>query len=187
MKYPNLKTLEEEVKKVSLEEMKYYLLTYPVFVEFFKNKNHLANNDVLVGYGFTYSWMPTIPKRVNKNLINDSTKILNEAKLSRKLLIGQFEVLKNTFNNSIVGVSKLLHFINPERFAIWDSNVAKAVEFANHKVNTVKAYRDYNAGCAEFLTNNNFDSIWSCVNKKLSTNVSALRALEILLFSIGKA
>lgn len=31
--------------------------------------------------------------------------------------------LKRSFNNSLVGVSKLLHFINPRVYAIWDSRV----------------------------------------------------------------
>lgn len=32
-------------------------------------------------------------------------------------------LLKKSFNNSLVGVSKLLHFINPNIYAIWDSRV----------------------------------------------------------------
>jgi hypothetical protein len=47
-------------------------------------------------------------------------------------------------NNSMVGVSKLLHFINPERYAIWDRRVASYPQRTYHWSG---AYLDYLALC----------------------------------------
>ncbi|HFA47818.1 MAG TPA: hypothetical protein ENJ95_02225 [Bacteroidetes bacterium] len=186
MKIPAFNFLEEEVAKLDLEKMGFYLLTYPAFINFFKKINTLSKEDVLVGYGFTYSWMPTIPKNIDKSLLGSSASILNQAKVNGDLSANQLEELKKTFNNSIVGVSKLLHFINPENFPIWDSNVARAVGVANHKVNSTAVYCEYKATCLGFSKKENFNTLLKKINKKLESDVSALRALEILLFSIGK-
>ena len=51
-------------------------------------------------------------------------------------------------NNSCVGLSKSLHFINPEIFPIWDSNVAKTfgLQGYHYQVNKIQVY----GCCIEF-------------------------------------
>ena len=71
-----------------------------------------------------YGWMPTI-------LSYDSSSFYNQ-KIAKSLEISNIEEAKNFIdsferspvNNSWVGLSKTLHFINPNIFPIWDSRVA---------------------------------------------------------------
>jgi hypothetical protein len=48
-----------------------------------------------------------------------------------------------TLNNSVVGTSKLLHFVRPDLFPIWDSRIAKLFGFRNDRHNTPAAYLGY--------------------------------------------
>lgn len=102
-----------------------YVEMYQYYVNFFKEKDTLNNSDIVIGVGFTYSWMPTILKRLNLSNIDQVTKILNNVKQSIEISDDDFLLLKEFSNNSLVGASKLLHFINPEDYAIWNSRVFK--------------------------------------------------------------
>ena len=56
-------------------------------------------------------------------LYSSSNHIFNKVKQGHLISTQELQILKNAFNNSLVGVSKLLHFIQPEKYAIWDSRV----------------------------------------------------------------
>jgi hypothetical protein len=54
--------------------------------------------------------------------------------------------LKRAFNNSLVGTSKLLHFIHPKQYAIWDSWVFRFLnneEPHKYKLEKPKTYLEY--------------------------------------------
>src|SRR5690606_14666185 len=99
------------------------LVSYPYFLNYFRNIKEIELDNLIIGISFTYSWMPTILKSLN--LVNslEAIKILNEVKNGHFTSVEDLLILKQTINNSLVGTSKLLHFINPERYAIWDSRV----------------------------------------------------------------
>jgi len=68
---------------------------------------------------------------------DEALEIINNAKKGIVPSIDQLEILKGLLNNSLVGTSKHLHFINPEIFAIWDSRVyryltAYSCDFGHH-------------------------------------------------------
>ena len=56
-------------------------------------------------------------------------------------------------NDSCVGLSKSLHFINPEIFPIWDSNVAKTfgLQGYHYQVNKIQDYGCYIDFCHSVL------------------------------------
>ncbi|WP_202949473.1 hypothetical protein [Paraburkholderia hospita] len=93
--------------------------------------------------------------------------------------------LKRLVNNSMVGASKLLHFVAPQRHAVWDSKV-----FAfcfdrygyNYEVNNVRNYESYLSALKELMTDRRFDSFHAAVCSKVGYPVSGLRALELVMF-----
>ena len=131
-----------------------YLTTYLEFVQYFKNLDKLSEHNTIIGISFTYSWMPTILD-IRYDKIQEATQILNYAKQGSRPSLTDLEILKCCFNNSIVGSSKLLHFINPDKFAIWDRRVywylfAKAPH--SYRVENNNTYLDYLFLC-DHLTN----------------------------------
>ena len=81
----------------------------------------------MIGRFMTYGWMPTILDELGElddvSKEGNLVKYLNKAKHHKKerLNIREIEHIASCINNSVVGASKLLHFINPNVYAIWDS------------------------------------------------------------------
>lgn len=105
-----------------------YMLSYQAFLNYFKNisdrKEEIRKDDLIIGINFTYGWMPTIFS-FKTNDFEYPLHILNQVHQGAIIGIKEYNALKSLFNNSIVGTSKLLHFINPMQYAIWDSRVCR--------------------------------------------------------------
>ena len=102
--------------------------SYPHFIRFFHEKKTLNEQDVMIGRFLTYGWMPTILKELGDvSKENDLVECLNRAKYHKEERLGAQEIkyIASCINNSVVGASKLLHFINPDVYAIWDSRVCR--------------------------------------------------------------
>ena len=113
----------------------FYQLTRPLFLKYSQQVERLNKDDLMYLIAFAYSWMPTIPK-VSYSLdiderLNKAVLFINKVKFwdvnIKKLdsYLEEFENLKSFTNNSYVGMSKVLHFINPNLFCIYDSRVLK--------------------------------------------------------------
>jgi len=127
----------------------FYKNTYPYFIDYFKNIDEIKIEHFIIGLCFTYSWMPTIPKKSNFSNNDEVLKILNKAKLGENLLSDkELDKLQIACNNSLIGVSKLLHFINPHKYAIWDRKVTK---FLNNGNVFYKYYTQQYLGYLAFL------------------------------------
>ncbi|MCB9018962.1 MAG: hypothetical protein H6546_01380 [Chitinophagales bacterium] len=110
-----------------------YKYSYPVFMEYFNNIHLFKKDDLILGINLVYAWMPTILWRGDKmptdHQMNQAVEVVgkvfqNRHKSSHKLLSkGEIDLLKNVVNNSVVGTSKLLHFVAPGQYPIWDSRV----------------------------------------------------------------
>ena len=114
--------------------------SYPHFIRFFRDKNILDEHDVIIGRFFTYGWMPRILLDlgdVSKESEDDLVKYLNEAKNHDKpsLESRKFEHIARCMNNSVVGASKLLHFINPHVYAIIDTKVCEYLQYRSQYLN----------------------------------------------------
>ena len=104
---------------------KSYLNSYNEFIKFFRNKDGIDKEDFIIGCHFVYGWMPTV---LNLDLtyfdeyhiLSNLFKVKNGNYLLSKEELGQ---INKCINNSMVGTSKLLHFINPNIYAIWDSKI----------------------------------------------------------------
>lgn len=79
-----------------------------------------------------YGWMPTIPKTFNIDFLTDEIKTsISKLKHPEEACAFLKRIDEPILNNSWVGTSKLLHFLKPEIFPIWDSRIARVVDKAN--------------------------------------------------------
>tara|TARA_A100001234_G_scaffold216863_1_gene223385 strand:- start:259 stop:870 length:612 start_codon:yes stop_codon:yes gene_type:complete len=169
-----------------------YIISYPGLINACQLLiKDLGNKSILPISHLAYGWMPTIISyneeghEIDKfeNLVCNATNI-NENGAAISLL----NSLPNNspVNNSWIGLSKVLHFINPDLFPIWDSRVAKCFNMVYpYQFNKKDTYIKY----CEFISNN-LDSEKVKVVKDIyesgsNYEISRVRALEFLLFTIG--
>lgn len=131
--------------------------------------------------------MPTIIDLNLKN-IDAVLSILNKAKQGKLLNEDELLIGKEAINNSIVGLSKLLHFINPKIYAIWDSRIFR---FLTKKKSTYgiiepKNYIAYLHYLEALTKDKSFQSFQNNANELIGYNVSAYRALEFTMFEADK-
>lgn len=181
--------LDERLILQKLDELEtitthHYLEVYRHLIEHCKRQ---VNQDMttLVGLAHTvYGWMPTI--------LTFDTNVDYNAQVYDKIRSGSLDkdflvILKDMVNNSIVGVSKLLHFMNDKDYAIWDSRVYSSItgkKGHNYKVNNIDTYIAYMLKIRALADSMDMDYIKSELISKgyCSGDESNLRLLELILF-----
>ena len=159
-----------------------YLLSYPYFLNYFQNLESINLENLVIGISFTYSWMPTILKALNLKNTEKVVFILNEVKKGKLIDEQQLTTLKTTFNNSLVGTSKLLHFINPKQYAIWDSRVFRFlndVEPHKYRLEKPRAYIEYLNLIEELKNEKAFTAFFELMKQKVGYDITEYRALEL--------
>ena len=162
-----------------------YLLSYPYFLNYFQNLESINLENLVIGISFTYSWMPTILKALNLKNTEEVLFILNEVKKGKLIDEQQLTTLKTTFNNSLVGTSKLLHFINPKQYAIWDSRVFRFlndVEPHKYRLEKPRAYIEYLKLIEEVKNEEPFTTFFELMKQKVGYDITEYRALELAFF-----
>ncbi len=171
-----------------------YLESYKYFIEYFKDLDKIDYKHAVIGAHAVYGWMPTVlncnlGKEDRDNQEKEIVRILEAAKLSTSLEKQDLETLKKWINNSIVGASKLLHFINPEVYPIWDSNINRAVFGAStgYKTNDVNRYLEYKALITKWAKDEGL--IAKKKESKLfkGSEISNIRYVEALLFYTSRS
>ena len=79
-----------------------YLISYPHFLNYFKNLESINLENVIIGISFTYSWMPTILKSIKLENSEKIISILNDVKNGKQINVEELSILKTAFNNSLV-------------------------------------------------------------------------------------
>lgn len=171
-----------------------YLKSYYYFLEYFHDIHEFESRHVVIGAGFTYSWMDTILSwRIeNEQALVSAAKVLTEAKKIKSIddikttPIGD---LKGVVSDSYIGTSKLLHFVNPGVFPIYDSHICRYVhgEVEKYHVNTKKRFFGYIDEIAKLLQEPKFENdIYAPILKTLESfsfsPVSRVRAVEMAMF-----
>lgn len=187
----NIQKLEDNFQPIetflSVNEQSSYLQSYPAMLAFFNDKQGaLTENDFVVGAHMVYGWMPTIIT-FNKEKMNDALSAINRAKNGELLTADELEAIKSCVNNSMVGASKLLHFINPQLYAIWDSKVCRYITGVSHqqKVNSVANYLLYLDLCRHITSQKEFATLYSKAKCIAGIDISAFRAVELIMFMNG--
>lgn len=174
------------------ENQKSYYISYIEFLEHFKRIKEFKKHDVIVGIHLIYGWMPTICHLKSEDFAEAAT-ILNKVKRGKPLLKKEeLNKLKDVFNNSIVGTSKLLHFINPENYPIWDSNVCRYLNIPAHKANNISVYLQYIDTCRNIIEQckGEIAHVKKVMKEfepyKVQNEISDMRAVELVMFTNGQ-
>ena len=191
-KIPELKNLVFE--NILFESLKFkppfedsYIKTYPEFIQFFKNINNISKHDLVISSHFVYGWMPTIIELKFQD-IKEVLKSLNKAKSGAILTIAELELLKNSINNSLVGLSKLLHFINPVDYAIWDSRIYRysTDKKSSYGIGNTQLYLNFLSKLNEIESHVDFNEIKKNVSTHFDYVITSKRVIELLMFEADK-
>ena len=180
-------------KSTIIDKENSYIYSYPAMISFFKNKDILTTNDVIVGIHMVYGWMPTILAIKGIHNIEKATNILNKLKHYNKDTViwkidnieEDLELLKLIFNNSIVGVSKFLHFMKPELYPIYDSKIYRYIkeeEPYNYRVNDVSSYLMAIKTIEAVSKDKRAGDFHKSVQNKVGYPISKIRAIELIMF-----
>ena len=166
----------------------HYVKSYPLLL---KSTAHLCDamgSNAVPGVAhIVYGWMPTILKNLTfDDHINDhliAARQINDFQSAFNLVDG---LETSPVNNSWVGLSKVLHFINPEFFPIWDSVVAKNFGVSDYKIKQKKIYTNYMKFISENLEFKSVSTVQDLFEKRANYTISNVRACEFILFTAPK-
>ena len=160
-----------------------YNKSYYHFVKYFEGKDEITEHKLVVGANFTYGWMPTI-MNFKSDDFQLAVTILNKAKGIERISNEDILLLKGLINNSLVGVSKLLHFINPDVYAIWDSRVCNFLTGKTHKykVETPNLFWSYLDLCKRVSLDPAFEPIHERYKEKVGFEITPMRTIEQIMF-----
>jgi len=146
-------------------------------------------NDSLLALSCSvYGWMPTILKNWDFKNFNVEQPIAVVRNLSNVEDAREFVLQIDTvspINNSWIGLSKLLHFLNPELFPIWDSRIAKHFGLNwPSQFNRKDIYISYFDFVHETLSQepNNVAAVAQFITNEHGYKPSNVRCLELMLF-----
>ena len=178
--------LQKDSEKLILSSDDSYLRAYPEFIRYFKDIDTINQHHLTIGIHFTYGWMPTI-FQFQSNEFGEAINILNRAKKGEIPKVEELQTLKGLLNNSMVGTSKLLHFINPDKFAIWDSRVFRyltRMEPHQNRIGNCQSYLEYLALCQDLIAQDGFSALRERMKDHEMTD---LRVVEFIMFMNGGA
>lgn len=170
-----------EVKKQTYDH------SYPEFVKYFGDLEQITKHNLIIGINFTYGWMPTI-FHFRSDKFEEGLLILNNAKKGIIPKHDEIQILIMLFNNSLVGTTKLLHFINPSVFAIWDSRVYRyltGLEAFQHRINNYDDYKSYLAFLDTITSNTEYDAVHENICNKTGYRMTKYRTAELIMYING--
>jgi hypothetical protein len=168
-------------------DKKTYYISYPEFLKYFNDITTITKHNLVISINFTYGWMPTIFDFRSENF-DKAIEILNNAKKGVIPTVKELEVLKELFNKSLVGTSKLLHFINPNKFAIWDRRVYHYLtgkEAYNHRIGNCEAYLSFLTFCNFLTQRKEYEKVHNSICNKLGCSMTKFRTAELIMYLNG--
>ena len=175
--------------EVNFDSESTYLKSYPILLQHAAQKEHLSFVDIVSLAHMVYGWMPTILTLHFDKISSDEVVSTVNAAKERLLSVDEIELVKSFINNSLVGASKLLHFIAPNRYAIWDSKIYYFLfNKASHQrsIGDIHKYFAYLQQLEQLEKSGEFAEFFANVNAKLNYTVSSKRALELVMFENSK-
>ncbi len=164
-----------------------YHVSYPEFLKYFKDLESFTRHNLIIGINFTYGWMPTIFD-FRSDKFDEALEILHSVKNHCIVSAKQLETLKCLLNNSLVGSSKLLHFINPEIYAIWDSRVYRyltGTEPHQNRIGNCDAFLSYLAFCEYLTKDESYKEVHESIISKIGYPMTKYRTAELIMFANG--
>jgi hypothetical protein len=161
---------------------------YSALLEFVSRAAASRDEVSLMGIAHTiYGWMPTMLAFDDKAVVPEFWANTEAGSLDVAFL----EPLKKAVNNSVVGASKVLHFLNPEAYAIWDSRVFRGITSLpgyDSQVNRIERFVEYTQWIREFSAGDRVRKLMEVmVSRRLvKGTTSRLRAVELCLFCMDQ-
>lgn len=164
-----------------------YIRAYRHMLSSLEALDEFAESDFIRAAHMVYGWMPTILEIYADQplTVAQGAALLTKAKKDGVLSHVELGQLAQLVNHSMVGASKLLHMVNPAAFPIWDSRIYGFVHGQTahqYRVNNVSAYEHYMLILGELQKDRRFVELRASVNRKMGYPVTALRALEVVMF-----
>ena len=187
LKNLNYETLKRDAENFIFTENDSYFETYPEFLEYFKNIEEIKKHHLIISSHFVYGWMPTIIHIDTRN-IDKVLFLLNAAKYGHVLTVEEFKICKNCVNNSLVGLSKLLHFINPREYAIWDSRIFRYLteNKSTYGIDNPIIYLDYLQGINNISEHKDYRKLHTLIERYFNYQIEPMRAIEIIMFETDR-
>ena len=163
-----------------------YLHYYRAIAEHFASVETFDTDSFIVAAHVVYGWMPGVLQLA----VDEPADLQRAASAMNRSRVEFFTDedlghLIRVMNNSLVGVSKLLHFASPEIFAIWEPNVYRFVvekKPFHYRMNSTKEFADYHAKLKGLQEDPRFPGFHASVNHMVGYPVTAVRALELAIF-----
>lgn len=176
------------------ERTYYYLNSYRSLLKLAKQTTDDDKNDGLRALSLAaYGWMPTIPKQdAFERFGHAPVKTIKAIKTCGPALafidnIGKNNIDKKApINNSWIGTSKVMHFLNPEAFPIWDSKIAAKFDLSASRHNNMGRYIEYTQFMHDQVAEvgNSFEEMASLIDVNYGYMPSVIRCLEFYLFTV---
>ena len=182
MKELNLELVKKELEYFAVDNNS-YIDSYTEFIKYFQQIKMIEKHHLIISSHFVYGWMPTIIS-LNQDNLHEVLRLLNQVKQGHLLTANELALLKNCINNSMVGLSKLLHFIRPDTYAIWDSRIFKFLtgKKSTYGINKPTAYLKYLQDLKKITDQKEFDQFFQEIQKSFQYPISKFRAIEIVMF-----
>ena len=181
-KNSDVKTLLEKIKPGTFGSS--YVKSYESIIDFF-NDIQLNENSLIQGAHMVYGWMPTI-LNIAKHDLDTQNVLLSVEKISKEIDEANLVVLIKFMNNSNVGASKLLHFIYPEKYPIWDSKICEIITDKSYpqKVQNTLNYINYCEAIQNLINElpENLKNFKREFEEIFKYKISNVRAAELMLF-----
>jgi hypothetical protein len=131
--------------------------------------------------------MPTVIQ-LNTKELKEVLISLNAVKAGDLISLGELERIKLCINNSMVGASKLLHFINPQVYAIWDSRIFRYLtgKKSQYGIEKPENYLEYLRRLNEIANKDEYQKLHDKIQGKFLYEISPLRAIELLMFETDR-
>ena len=174
-----------------------YLSTYPHIIDMARDNNPNTNQQFHQIALLVYGWMPRV-LRINP---------IHSQSASLAMVAARNATIENYKNvniqhvadslHSLVGASKLLHFINPEVFPIWDSKIQAFLGRSNSHsaMGRMSYYHQYADEVHSISRDPGFTEFYNCylmanTQRLVSSNinpyqVSEIRAIEASAFELA--
>lgn len=189
MKNLNIETILKDAVNFTLTENDSYIQTYPEFIKYFGkiNSGEINEHNLIIASHFVYGWMPTII-HLNLEFKDEALSLLNAVKDGHILNVNELEILKKTINNSLVGLSKLLHFINPRDYAIWDSRIFRYLteKKSSYGIDKPQLYLEYLNGIKNISENKDYGKLHELISRNFDYEIYPTRVIEIIMFETDR-
>lgn len=189
LKNLNFEKILKDAENFKLTENDSYIQTYPEFLRYFQNINagDINEHNLIIASHFVYGWMPTI---IHLDLEGKDKvlKLLNAVKSGHILNAEDLGILKHSINNSLVGLSKLLHFINPIEYAIWDSRIFRYLteKKSSYGIDKPELYLDYLSGIKKIAKNKEYGKLHHLISRNFDYEINPTRVIEITMFETDR-